>query len=396
MFKTLEELHSNNRETLVTGISSITADDYRLISYFCSVTIFNLSNKVLSENEIKVLEKSLDFEFIQRKINEPELKSDFGEFCCRMKIKWHFRNKPTLDFSEKPEFHFKSSWNPPKGDPHLEVFVSRVEEELFAVIERPARHSNLSQEEWKAIRYLADDRNIVIKKADKGSCVVIWDRNDYITEAEKQLSDKVVYKQVSFKENNFCDLLEISNRLFRGLKLDGRISEKEMKYLLYEYKKVANLGKLHLLPKIRKRLYDALGRPVNSNCGTPAENVSEFLDHHLRPIIQEGWSYIKDTKDFLKKVQNIGKIPQYSILVAADVVGLYPSISHNAGLKALKDALDCRQNKEIPTDMLVKMAEFLLTYNYFEFGQKVFHQISGAAIGAKFAPSYAWIFMDKF
>ena len=46
--------------------------------------------------------------------------------------------------------------------------------------------------------------------------------------------------------------------------------------------------------------------------------------------------------------------------------------------------------------MLVKMAEFVLTNNYFEFGQKVFHQISGTAIGVKFAPPYACIFMDKF
>ena len=82
--------------------------------------------------------------------------------------------------------------------------------------------------------------------------------------------------------------------------------------------------------------------------------------------------------------------------MTADVVGLYPSIPHNAGLKALKDALDCRQNKKIPTDMLVKMAEFVLTNNYFEFGQKVFHQISGTAIGTKFAAPYACIFMDKF
>ena len=50
------------------------------------------------------------------------------------------------------------------------------------------------------MRSQANDRNIVIKKADKGSCVVIWDRNDYIAEAEKQLSNKDVYKQISFKE----------------------------------------------------------------------------------------------------------------------------------------------------------------------------------------------------
>ena len=100
--------------------------------------------------------------------------------------------------------------------------------------------------------------------------------------------------------------------------------------------------------------------------------------------MQDGWSYIKDTKDFLDKIQNMGKISEDSMLVTADVVGLYPSIPHNAGLKALKGALDCRQNKKIPTGILVKMAEFVLTNNYFEFGQKVFHQISGTAIGTKF------------
>ena len=26
------------------------------------------------------------------------------------------------------------------------------------------------------------------------------------------------------------------------------------------------------------------------NSGTPTEKVSEFLDHHLKPIMQEGWS----------------------------------------------------------------------------------------------------------
>ena len=194
MLKILEELPSNNTETSVMGISSITADENRLTGYFC-----------------------------KRRINEPELRSDFGEFWRRMWIKWHFCNEPTLDFSEKTAFHTKSSWNSPKGDPHLKVFLSRVEEELFTVIERRVKHSNLSQEGWKAIRSLADDRNIVIKKAQKDSCVIIWDRNDYITEAEKQLSEKILYKEVCFNEKNLYNLVEISNRFFRGLKLDGHI-----------------------------------------------------------------------------------------------------------------------------------------------------------------------------
>ena len=42
---------------------------------------------MFSEDEIKVLEKGLDFAPIQNKVNEPELRKDFDEFCWRMRIK---------------------------------------------------------------------------------------------------------------------------------------------------------------------------------------------------------------------------------------------------------------------------------------------------------------------
>ena len=45
------------------------ADENRLTDYFCLDTIFNLSNRALSDNEIKVLEKGLDFAPIQREIS---------------------------------------------------------------------------------------------------------------------------------------------------------------------------------------------------------------------------------------------------------------------------------------------------------------------------------------
>ena len=68
------------------------------------------------------------------------------------------------------------SWKPPLGHPNLEVFLSQVESELFIETQDSLRYFNLSQEEWRAVRSLADDRSIVIKKVDKGSCVVVWDR----------------------------------------------------------------------------------------------------------------------------------------------------------------------------------------------------------------------------
>lgn len=38
--------------------------------------------------------------------------------------------------------------------------------------------------------------------------------------------------------------------------------------------------------KFIKKLFDVPGKSVISNCGGATEKVSEFLDHHLKPIMQ--------------------------------------------------------------------------------------------------------------
>ena len=266
-------------------------------------------------------------------------------------LKWNFRNEPTNNFSEIPAFSPKSGWKPPKGHASLEVSLSRVEKELLSNGMNDSIQSNLSGDEWKALRNLADDRSNVIKGADKGSSKVIWERADYLQEASKQLRDTNIYEGVKFNENILTGLVERSNKIFsrlcshklisekelkyftcgfkkatnlgklyflpkihKGLSsVPGRpvisncgtpkifsrlcsrklISEKELKYFTYSFKKATNLGKLYFLPKIHKGLSSVPGRPVISNCGTPTEKISEYLDHILKPVMQESWSYIK-------------------------------------------------------------------------------------------------------
>ena len=152
---------------------------------------------------------------------------------------------------------------------------------------------------------------------------------------------------------------------------------------------------MYLLPKIHKRLSDVPGRLVISNCGMPTEKVSEFLDYELKPVMQKGKSYIRDSGHFLEKIKNISTLLENVILVTADVVGLYPSIPHQAGLSALKEALANRSVKKISTENLIKMAKIVLKNNFFDFNSKVFQQISGTAIGNKFDPPYACVDMDR-
>ena len=56
-------------------------------------------------------------------------------------------------------------------------------------------------------------------------------------------------------------------------------------------------------------------------------------------MMQSGKSYTKDSAHFLGKIKTLGCMPDNTIPVTADVVGLYSSIPHQASLIALKTSL---------------------------------------------------------
>ena len=249
-------------------------------------------------------------------------------------------------------------------------------------------YSNLSSSELSALNNFKCDRNIVIKEADKGSAVVVWDRGDYIEEANRQLGDRQVYEEI-----------EVDPTIELGKAVNNRINELRVEdpglKEVTDFLKVneGKLGRFYLLPKIHKGLNGVKGRPVISNCGTVTENISEYLDHHLNPLVSLSRSYIKDTNHFLSKLGEIGRIPEGAILCTVDVVGLYPSIPHGEGLEAIREALDRRENPNVATDTLVGLASLVLESNYFEFNDRFYRQKLGTAIGTKFAPAYANLFM---
>ena len=111
--------------------------------------------------------------------------------------------------------------------------------------------------------------------------------------------------------------------------------------------------------------------------------------------MQKRWFCFEYSGDFIKKINNLDSIPENAILVTADLLGLYPSKPHEVSLRALWEALHKRDEKIIPTEELLKMAEFVLKNNYFEFGNKIKQQICGTAVGTKFASPYTCIFRNN-
>ena len=180
-----------------------------------------------------------------------------------------------------------------------------------------------------------------------------------------------------------------------GILKKGCNTEKKHKYFSDEFKNITNLGKLNLRPKIHKHLFDVPERPVLSNCGTATEKVSELLDHVLKAVMQQKGSYIKDSGDFIKKLKKIKEVANDAIMVTADVFGLYPIIRHDVGLEALRKTLDEQVNKKMVLRTLLKWQNLFWEITTLNLMVKLNNNFLATAIGTKFAPPYACIFMEK-
>ena len=91
----------------------------------------------------------------------------------------------------------KSTFNPKNKDVLIEIYLSCLEEKLVDIDIPKDKFNNLSKEERDAIYSLKNDNSIVIKAVDKGSEVVVCDKEDYLKEAHDQFSDEKVYEEVN-------------------------------------------------------------------------------------------------------------------------------------------------------------------------------------------------------
>lgn len=79
----------------------------------------------------------------------------------------------------------KGTWEPAPGKcGTLEPYIDAVESDIEKLLaNQQVVPDNLTKEERSALQRLKNKDDIVIKKADKGSTVVILDRQAYVAEA---------------------------------------------------------------------------------------------------------------------------------------------------------------------------------------------------------------------
>ena len=127
-------------------------------------------------------------------------------------------------------------------------------------------------------------------------------------------------------------------------------------------------GRFYILPKIHKQ--GNPGKPIVSSNSHPTERISEFVDYHLKPLVQILPSHIKDTTHFLLKLQELGPLPDNALLVTLDVSSLYTNIPHNEGIEACRHFLNYRLDKSLPTEHICDLIRMILTINNFSFNNE--------------------------
>ncbi len=283
--------------------------------------------------------------------------------------------------------------DPPIGPLALERLLFLIEQDLGKFTPTPPTQKNISRSEKEALAELKAMSDIIIKPADKGSAVVVLNKQDYIEEGMRQLSDTKFYKKLDYDPTEtFNDKIkEVVEQLYR----DGEISEGLKRYLVVD---TPRTPQLYLLLKIHKGKFPPPGRPIESVCSSPTERISQLCDIELRPLVLLMLSYIKDTTHFLNRLGSLGPQPPGTILVVLDVEALYPSIPIEDGLlqagKRIHKYRD--QYKKPSTSALIKLMRLVLEKNNFQFNGVNYLQIAGTAMGTRMAPQFANLYMAQF
>ena len=195
---------------------------------------------------------------------------------------------------------------------------------------------NLNKKEREFLKEVLENKDIVYMWEDKGPFFVKMTKEQYLKAGEKELEDEHTYKVI---EEDPSDNIRIQNAiLVDEIVRKDEISEKVAEFLKAGESKVSkyyHLLKTHKIPISTEnptRWLEENGFPLRgivSGCGSPTERLSGFVDHHLQDGMKSLDSFLRDTKDTLKVIEELNdKVDEGELnlegvaLVSLDIVSM--------------------------------------------------------------------------
>lgn len=361
----------------------------------------NFSDYALTDDECLVLSKGLKF-IPSPKPNKikQQILNDFKEFERKLRCRVLFNNNKH-DHNIHP-FYTKSYYDPGfSNNPVIESYLFATKMALSKMQLSPFR-DNISMNERLALETLRNNKNIVIKKADKSTTIVIQNKSNYVSEGLRQLNDRVHYQHIPHHNTE-----NIEKEIYNCLHQLRSLNEiDDTTYTFLRSNKKPKTGNLYLLPKIHKlgteKMENYIGvralenqnlikaRPIIAQCASPTMTIGRFIDYFLVPLVQKQETHIRDTSDFVSKIEKIQIKKEYK-LVTYDVTSMYTNMVPDELISAVNRALTKNKNviydiKTPSVDNLTNLLSILINNNEFEFEGKYYIQTLGCSMGAVPSP----------
>ena len=125
------------------------------------------------------------------------------------------------------------------------------------------------------------------------------------------------------------------------------------------------------------------GRPIVSGNNCPTAKISAFVDKHIKMMVPLIPSYVRDTPDFIRKIENFS-ITGDVYLVTMDMTSLYTNIPNMEGLVSIaRSRMKHQPEFKLKYKTLLELLKLVLHKNNFQFNGE--HYLT--------ATSYAKLFM---
>ena len=124
------------------------------------------------------------------------------------------------------------------------------------------------------------NKDIIIKPADKGSAIVILDKQSYINEGQEQLHNTQFYEEADSDLTG--EVIHRINLNIHNMLQKGQISPNSCNYLTTD---IDRTQQFYLLPKIHKDPHNPTGRPIALGSGGPTEKISQFVDYFIGALV---------------------------------------------------------------------------------------------------------------
>ena len=189
------------------------------------------------------------------------------------------------------------------------MFIEELNNDTYELFKhkQTLSHNNILLHEKNIISEFSKQEDLVFSKADKGRATVILDVGDYIEKANKELKYENYYKKISH------DPTHEHKKIVRDTIETFRYQQVLAKNVT-DNLKTTNVKTLHFYITTKVHTKDIPGWPVVSPIDCHTSKCSKFVDHYLQPHAKALPSSIKDSTDFINKLENVSVIKKHSII----------------------------------------------------------------------------------